>query len=34
MIGHTLVELQVTISNKTKLLSNANNSTADLKLKL
>jgi hypothetical protein len=31
---YTLVELQVTISDKTKLLSEANDSIADLKLKL
>ena len=31
---HTLADLQVTICDKTKLLSDANNSIADLKLKL
>lgn len=31
---HTLSNLQVTISDKTKLLSDANNSIADMKLKL
>nr|XP_020186347.1 autophagy-related protein 23-like [Aegilops tauschii subsp. strangulata] len=34
MTAHTLAELQVTISNKTQLLSKANDSIDDLKLKL